>query len=98
MTGDDDEGEDSEESEEEDDEYDDETTNRQATLLSKPTGLNNAAHARAYGGGALGLVSDDEEEAVKSITRSHTHMGGIKPVAAKVSCVNYASQPLFAGN
>ena len=39
-------------------------------------------HHRAYGGGALGLESDDEEE--QPVTRSHTHMGAIKPVQAKV--------------
>ena len=75
------EGEDSEESEEEDEEYDDETTNRQQSLISKPTGLK-LKHHRAYGGGALGLESDDEEE--QTVTRSHTHMGAIKPVQAKV--------------
>ena len=70
----DDNEENSEESEEEQDEdSDDGTTNRQQSYVSKPTGLNQQ-NKRAYGGGALGLVSDDEEES-QNITRSHTYMG-----------------------
>ena len=74
---DDSEGSNSEESEEEDEESVSNTSGKVTRQASQhPT--NNA-----YSGAALGLQSDDEEKKV-IVTRSHTYMGAVKPVQAKV--------------
>lgn len=81
----------SEESEEEDEESVAKTSNDNDNRHDRQKPAN-----KAYSGAALGLQSD-EEDSRNPVTRSHTYMGAIKPVEAKVQQVNYASSPNFAG-
>ena len=82
----------SEESEEEDEESVAKTSNGNENRIDHQKSGN-----KAYSGAALGLQSDEEDSRNNPVTRSHTYMGAVKPVKAKVQQVNYASSPNFAG-